>query len=141
MLKECASPIPVARLLDRSGFGDAVGRVKSAASDDIQEITFLGGCLMRNNATVYCGRIWLEFFVSVWSDLWKSLERESAMIFSVPLMCCEYRDVLLLTSVHPSYRATKLWDSAFTVSKDALCIYPSALELFVNSRMCYPCPN
>ena len=76
-----------------------------------------------------------------WSDLWKSLERESAMMFSVPLMCCEYRDVSLLMSVHLSHRATASWDSAFTGSKDALCIRPSALELSVNARMCDPCPN
>ena len=63
------------------------------------------------------------------------------MIFSVPLMCCEYRDVSLLTSVHLSHRATALWDSAFTGSKDALCIQTSALELSVNARMCDPCPN
>ena len=77
-------------------------------------------------------------FVRVWSDLWKSLERESAMMFSVPLMCCEYRDVSLLTRVHPRHRATALWDYVFTGSKDALCIQPSALELSVNARMCEP---
>ena len=66
------------------------------------------------------------------------LRRESAMMFSVPLMCCEYRDVSLLTSIHPSHRATASWDSAFTGSKDALCIQPSALELSVNARMCEP---
>ena len=60
------------------------------------------------------------------------------MMFSVPLMCCEYRDVSLMTSVHPSHRATASWDSEFTGSKDALCIQPSALELSVNVRMCEP---
>ena len=89
MFEECAPPIPVSRLLGRSGFGDAVGSVEAAVSNDIQEIILLGGCLMWDNAAVCCGRIWLKCFVSVWSDLWKSLERESAM----PLMCCEYRDV------------------------------------------------
>ena len=93
-------------MLGHSGFGDAVGSVEAAASDDIQEITFLGSCFMWNNAAVCCGKIWLKMFVRVWSDLWKSLERESAMMFSVPLMCCEYRDVSLLTSVHPSHCAT-----------------------------------
>ena len=93
MLEECTPSIPVARLLGRIGFGDAIGSVEAAASDDIQEITFLGIYLMWNNAAVCCGRIWLKCFVSVWSDLWKSLQRESAMLFSVPLMCCEYRDV------------------------------------------------
>ena len=60
------------------------------------------------------------------------------MMFSVPLICCEYRDVSLLTSVHPSHRATASWDYAFTGSKDALYIQPSALELSVNARMCEP---
>ena len=141
MSEECAQPIPVAIILGRSGFGNSVGSVEAAASDDIHEITFLNICLMWNNDAVCCGRIWLEIFVSVWSDLRKSPERESVMMFSVPLMCCEYRYVLLLTSVHPSQRATALWDSAFTGSKDALCIHPSALELSMNSRMCDPCPN
>ena len=140
MFEECAPHIPVARLLGRSGFGDAVGSVEASASNDIQETTFLGGCLMWNAAAVCCGRIWLNFFVSVWSNLWKSLERESAMMFSVPLMCCEYRDVSLLTSVHPRQRDTASWDSAFTGSKYDLCIQPSALELSVNAKICDPCP-
>ena len=63
------------------------------------------------------------------------------MIFPVPLMCCEYRDVSFLTSVHPSQRATASWNSAFAVSKDALCIHPRALELSVNAKMCNPCPS
>ena len=95
---------------------------------------------MWNNAAVYGGRIWLKFFVSVWYDLWESRERESAMMFSVPLLCCDYRDVLLMTSVHPSHHATELWDSAFTGSKDALCIYPRVMELSVNAKVCDPYP-
>ena len=93
MLEECAPSTSVARLLGRSGFGDVVGSVEAAARYDIQEITFLGSCLMWNNAAVCCGRIWLKSFVSVWYDLWKSLERESAIMFSVILMFYEYRDV------------------------------------------------
>ena len=46
MFEECAPAIPVARLLGKSGFGDAAGCVEADDSDDIQEITFLGGCLM-----------------------------------------------------------------------------------------------
>ena len=60
------------------------------------------------------------------------------MMFSVPLMCCEYRNVSLLTSVHPRQHATALYDSAFIGSKDALCIQPSALELSVNTKMWDP---
>ena len=94
MLEECDPPSPVARLLGPSGFEDAVGSIEADASDDIQEIKFLGRCLMWNNVAVYCGKIVSKMFVKVWPDLWKSLERESAMMFSVPLMCCEYRYVL-----------------------------------------------
>ena len=127
MFEECAPHIVVSRLLGCSGFDNSVGSVEASASDDIQEITFLGGCLMWNDVAIYGGRIWLKYFVSVWSDLWKSRERESAMIFSVPLICCEYRDISLLTSVHPIQRATSLWNSVLTGSKDYLCIHPSAL--------------
>ena len=95
---------------------------------------------MWNNAAVCGDRIRFDFFVSVWSDQWKSRKRESTMMFYVPLMCCEYRDVLLLTSVHPSQRVTASCDSAFTGSKDALCIQPSALEQYVNAKICDPCP-
>ena len=94
MIPECCRNVLHLSQLPDSGFGDAVVSVEAAASDDIQEITFLCSCLMWNDAALCCGRIWLIFFGSVWSDLWKSFEREPAMIFSVPWMCCEYRDVL-----------------------------------------------
>ena len=140
MFEECAPPIPVAILLGHNVFGDSVGSAEAAASDDIQEIMFLGVCSMWNYAAVCGGSIRLKVFVSVWSDIWKYREREPAMIFSVTLMCCEYRDVSLLTSVHTIQRATASCDSAFTGSKYALCIQPSALELSVNANMCDPCP-
>ena len=95
---------------------------------------------MWKNAAVCGGKIRLNFFVSVWYDLRKSREREYAIIFSVPFMCCDYRDVSLLTSVHPSQCATASCDSAFTGSKDVLCIQPSVMELSVNAKMCDPCP-
>ena len=63
MLEECAPSIPVSRILGRSGFGDAVGSVEAAASDDIQEITFLGSSLMWDDAAVCCCRIWLIFLL------------------------------------------------------------------------------
>ena len=63
------------------------------------------------------------------------------MMFSVPLMCCEYRDVLLLTRVHLSQRAAESCDSEFNGSKDALCIQSSALELPVNAKICESCPS
>ena len=61
-MEECAPHIPVARRLGCSGFGDALGSVEAAASNDIQEITFMGSCLIRNDAAVCCGRIWLNLF-------------------------------------------------------------------------------
>ena len=69
MFEECAPHIPVAVLIGRSGFGDAVGSVEAATSNYIQEITFIGGCLMWNDAAAYCGRIRLKSFVSVYSDI------------------------------------------------------------------------
>ena len=62
------------------------------------------------------------------------------MMFYVPLMCCEYSDVSLLTSVHLIQHATASRDSEFTGSKDSLCIQPSALELSVSDKLCDPCP-
>ena len=62
------------------------------------------------------------------------------MTISFPLLCCEYRDVSLLMSVHPSQHATASWDYAFTGSKDALCFQLSAPELSVNAKMCDLCP-
>ena len=63
MFEECAPPIPVARLLGCIRFGDAVGSVEAAARNYIQEITFLGGCLMWNDAAVCGGSIWLIFLL------------------------------------------------------------------------------
>ena len=60
MFEECSPPIPFSSLLGHSGFGDAVWSVEAAASYDIQEITFLGGCLIWNDAAVCCGMIWLK---------------------------------------------------------------------------------
>ena len=141
MFEECVPPILVARLICRSGFGGAVGCAEAADSNDIQYIMFMGDFFMCNDSDVYGGRIWLKRFVSVWSDMWKSRERESAMIFSVPLMCCEYMVFLFMTSVQPIQQATALCDSDFTGSKDALRIQPSVLKLSVNANICDPCSN
>ena len=94
----CVTPsILFTRMLGRSGFGDEVVCVKDYASDDNQEITSLGGFMMYNYADVCGGKVWLKIVVSVWYDIWKYCERYSAMMFPVTLMCCEYRDVSLLT--------------------------------------------
>ena len=58
------------------------------------------------------------------------------MMFSVPLTCCEDRDVLLLTRVQPRQRDMASCDFSFTGSKDVLCIQPSVLELSANGNMC-----
>ena len=121
-----------------SVFGNAVFCVDASASYYTQEITYMGGCLMWNYAAVCGGRMWLNFFVRVWSDMWKSLERESEMMFSVPLMCCDNRDVLLLNRVKLIQWDRSSCDSTYTGSKDALCIQPSALKLSVNSKICSP---
>ena len=63
------------------------------------------------------------------------------MMFSVPLICCEYRDILLLTRVHLSQRAAESCDSEFNGSKDALCIQYSALELYMNANICETRPS
>ena len=63
MFEESAPPIPVDRILGLSGSCDAFGSIEAAASNDIHEITFLGGCLMRNDAAVCGGRIWLNFLL------------------------------------------------------------------------------
>ena len=141
MFEECATPIPVSRLIGHSGFENDVGSVEADARNDIQEITLLGGCLMWNDATVCGGKIRLNVFVSVWYNLWKSRERESAMMFSVPLVCCEYRDVSLLTRFQTIQQSAPLCDSMFTGSKDTVCIQSSALELYVNNKMYEPCPS
>ena len=60
------------------------------------------------------------------------------MMFSVTLMFCEYRDVLLLKRVQTSQQDTSLCDSAFTGSKDNFCTEPSVLVLYVNAKMCEP---
>ena len=70
--------------------------------------------------------------------MWKYHERESAMMFYVPLMCCEYRDVLLLTRVNMGQQAMASYDFAFNGSKYALCFHPNAPELSVNAKMCDP---
>ena len=63
MCEECAQFSPVSRLLGYSSFGDSLGRVEDAASDNIQEIISLGGSLMWNDAAVLGGRTELNVFV------------------------------------------------------------------------------
>ena len=104
--KECVPSVPVARLIDLSGFGDLFGHVKDTSSVNIQEIISLGGSFMCNYATVCGGRMVLEILVSDWYENWKSLYSDSATMLLVPLMCWYYRDTSLLTRVQPSHRST-----------------------------------
>ena len=83
----------------------------------------------------------VDFFVRVWSDMQTSLERESAMMFYDTLMCCEYRDVSLLTRVQPSQRAMASCDYSLTGSKYAFRIQPSAMDLSMNDKICEPCTS
>ena len=133
---KCAPSIPVTRLIGRSGFVNYVGYIKATSGVDTQEITSLISCLMWNDASVCERRVWLNIFVRIWYDMWKNFERESTMILSVPLMCCDYMDVSFLTRVQPSHKDKSLCDSDFTGSNYALCIQPSALEMSMNDKMC-----
>ena len=68
---------------------------------------------MWNDSDVCGGRVKMKRIVRLWCDMWKSLERESLVVFSIPLM----------------------W------SKDTLCVKPSDMELSVDANMCEPCPH
>ena len=65
MCDKYAPYIPNVILLGRSGFVNAVGCVKAAASENIQDITSLGGCLIWNDAAVCGGRVRLNILVRV----------------------------------------------------------------------------
>ena len=62
MCEEYAPSLPVSRLLGRISFVDSLGCVKDAASDNIQEIIYLGASLMQNDASVCGGIMELIFF-------------------------------------------------------------------------------
>ena len=63
------------------------------------------------------------------------------MMFCFPLMCCEFRDILLLMRVQLIQRDMALCDSASNESKDALCIQLSVVEIPVNAKMFEPCTS
>ena len=69
MFQECAPPIQGCQTACLQWFfGNAVGCVEATASNDIQDITFLGGALMWKYANVCGDRIRLKTFASVWYD-------------------------------------------------------------------------
>ena len=54
---ECEISLPHNRMLGHSEFDDSFGRVDDASSEITQEIIFLGGILMWNDASVCGGRM------------------------------------------------------------------------------------
>ena len=141
MCEEFAPSFLVTIMLGRSAFGNCFGHIEDAASDNIQDIIFLGGGLMLNDADLFGGRTKLKILARDWYDMWKYLESKSTVMFSVTLMCWEYRYTSLLKRVQPSHRATVSWTTSFTGSNDALCIHPRALEISVKARMWDHCPS
>ena len=63
------------------------------------------------------------------------------MMFCFPLMCCEFRGILLLMRVQLIQRDMALCDSASNELKDALCIQLSVVEIPVNAKMFEPCTS
>ena len=63
MCEECVTYLPVAIQIGCSGFGDSFGRVEDYASNNIQEIIFLGSSLMWKNSDVCGGRMELKILV------------------------------------------------------------------------------
>ena len=94
-----------------------------------------------NDANVCGGRVDLKIVVRDLSERWKSLESKYAMMFSIPLICWEYRDASLLTRVKPIHRSTVSWGSSSTGSNKDLWIHPEELELSVKARMWDPFPS
>ena len=63
------------------------------------------------------------------------------MMFSFTFMCCEYRDISLLTRVQHIHWETVSWDNSFTGSNEDLWIHPRELELSVKVSMWDPCTS
>ena len=83
--EECVPYIPIYRMLGGTCFDYSIGHVEDGASERIQEIIFLGGNLMCNVAAV-CGEI-MKCFMKDWCEMWKLIQSQYDMIFSVILMC------------------------------------------------------
>ena len=62
------------------------GCVEDSAGKNIQEMISLGNGLMWNDATVCDGMMDFKISVRYSCEMWKYLERDSAMIFLDPLM-------------------------------------------------------
>ena len=73
--------------------------------------------------------------------MWKYLYSDYAMIFEVPLVCCECIETLVLTRIYPNHLETISCSYYLTGSNYTFYIYPRALEMSVKSSMCVPGPN
>ena len=98
--------------------------IDDASRDNIQEVIPMGSILMCNYAALCGGRMVFNIVVRGLSRRWKSLESEYVIIFSVILMCYEYRDTLFLTRVHTSHQETVLWGSSSTGANEAFFVHP-----------------
>ena len=65
----------------------------------------MGNVLKWNDSTVCGGRMCLKMFVRNLYDRWKSLESESVIIISVPLVFWVIRDTSFLIRAHPNHKA------------------------------------
>ena len=82
MCEESAPSFAVYILLGCSGFVYSFGSLYDAESKNIHELISMGSGLMCNDSDVGCGSMDLNIFVRDSSERWKSLESESAMMFS-----------------------------------------------------------
>ena len=71
--------------------------------DNVYEVITLGSGLMCNDACVCGERMNLKIIVRDISERRKYLESEYVMMFLVPLMCWEYRDISLMMRLHPRH--------------------------------------
>ena len=72
--------------------------------------------------------------MSVRGGIWRSRERESAMMLCLPGICCEYRLESLRMSDAARYLAVVSW-WGIDVGKEALKSQPRALLLSVKARI------
>ena len=91
---------------------------------------------MCNYATVCGGKREFKIGVIYSYYMWKFLDRNSAVIFLVPLMFLDFSYALLLMRVHPNHLKTMSWISSLIGSIFPFCIHTRVLELSAKSRMC-----
>ena len=109
--KKVVPLVPFSRLLVHSGFGYYFGCVKDDNSNNIQEVISLVIVLIWNYTAVYGGSMVLNIYFRDLFKMWKSLKSDSAMIFSSPLICWDYRYTLFFMGVHLNHLDTVSWIS------------------------------